>query len=368
MKSQLKKPALLILGWSLVAVITTSQIYLELITYGQPAHLKRLFLTQLLQWNFWAIATPFIGWLAVKRFRIESGRWAKGLAFHIPASIIIAATHIAYIVFIATLLAPADPTGRKRSFFQFFLGLSYTYHIELLIYWAILGATYAFDYYQKYRERELRASQLESQLAHANLQALRMQLQPHFLFNTLNAIATLVRDNQNKAAIEMIVGVSELLRQVLDKMGQQEVTLKEEMEFIERYLEIQQMRFGERLKVETQIAPDTLDCLVPNLILQPIVENAIRHGLSPRKEAGRLEIFSEREGEKLKLSVFNNGLLLSEDWNIEETDGLGLSNTRARLEQLYNHAQEFSLSNADGGVTATIKLPLRLSTNGHDEN
>lgn len=364
----MKKLLLLFLGWSFVAVITTSQVYLELITYNQPADLKRLFLTQFLQWNFWAVATPFIGWLAVKRFRIESGHWAKGLALHIAASVLVAATHISYIVFMTMLLAPAPPPGRKVSFFQLFLALSYTYHIELLIYWAILGATYAFDYYKKYRERELRASQLESQLAQANLQALRMQLQPHFLFNTLNAIATLVRDNENKAAIEMIVGVSELLRQVLDKMGQQEVTLKEEMEFIERYLEIQQMRFGERLQVKTQIAPDTLDCLVPNLVLQPIVENAIRHGLSPRKETGYLVITSEREGEKLRLSVFNNGMLLSEDWNMEESDGVGLSNTRARLEQLYNSSQEFSLCNTNGGVMATVKLPLRLSLNGHDEN
>lgn len=367
MKNRLKKLALLLLGWSLVAIITTSQIYLELVTYNQPADLKRLFLTQFLQWNFWVAATPFIGWLA-KRFRIESGRWVKGLAVHIPTSVFVAASHISYIVFISTLLAPADPQGRTRTFFQFFLGLSYTYHIELLIYWAILGATYAFDYYKKYRERELRASQLEAQLSQANLQALRMQLQPHFLFNTLNAIATLVRDNQNKAAIEMIVGVSELLRQVLDKMGQQEVTLKEEMEFIERYLEIQQMRFGERLKVDTQIAPDTLDCLVPNLVLQPIVENAIRHGLSPRKETGYLVITSGREGERLRLSVFNNGVLLQENWNMEEAHGLGLSNTRARLEQLYNHAQEFSLCNMSDGVMATIKLPLHVSTNGRDEN
>jgi hypothetical protein len=369
MNRLLKRLAILVLGWSLVAVLTTSQLYLEVVNFGQPIDLKRIFLTQLLQWNFWVVATPVIAWLGL-RCRIESGAWGRALLVHIPASIVVAAAHVAWVVAVGMLLAPDNPNPSRpaRSFWRYFLDLGYTYHIELLIYWAILGATYAIDYYRKYRERELRASQLEAQLAQANLQALRMQLQPHFLFNTLNAITTLVRDKQNQVAVEMIVGVSELLRQSLDNLGRHEVRLKDELEFIERYLEIQRMRFSDRLVVQTRIAPKTLDLLVPNLVLQPIVENAIRHGLSQTQSAWRLEIDARTEGDALHLSVFNNGVPLAADWSLEENCGLGLSTTVARLEQLYGPAQRFTLKNADGGVQATIRLPARLSVEGNDEN
>ncbi len=359
MNTRLKYAAMLVSGWSLVAVITTSQLYIELIVYApeRPFPVLQMFLINLLQWNFWTAATPIIAWLG-SRFPLERGRLAIALPAHLAASVLTAAIHISYITFLTICLAPANPGDKDRSFGQMFFGLSYTYHIELMIYWAMLGMTYAVDYYSKYRERELRASQLETQLAQANLQALEMQLQPHFLFNTLNGIATLVRDKRDKDAVEMLVGVSELLRQVLDNMGRQEITLKEEMEFIERYLEIQQMRCGDRLTIALNVAPDTLDALVPNLVLQPIVENAIRHGLSPRVEGGHIDIRSERSGDDLVLTVFNDGERLDPSFDLEAATGLGLSNTRERLKQLFGADQKFSLRNLANGVEATVRIPF----------
>jgi LytS/YehU family sensor histidine kinase len=155
----------------------------------------------------------------------------------------------------------------------------------------------AFTYYRKYREGELRAVELQAQLAQAQLQALKMQLHPHFLFNTLNAIAALVRKNENKAATDMLAGLSDLLRLALENVGAQEVSLQRELEFLERYLEIEKIRFADRLQVKMHIAPETLEARVPNLILQPLVENAIRHGIAPRSASGLIEICAERYDE-----------------------------------------------------------------------
>jgi hypothetical protein len=359
MNTRYKYLAVLVFGWTLIAVITTSQTYIEMTVYepDRPFPILQMFVINVLQWNFWTAVTPLIGWLG-RRFPIEKGKFAKAVPVHVLASIIVAAIHIAYIVFLTFQLAPVENLPRDRSFFRMFLNLSYTFHIELMIYWAMLGMTYAVDYYSKFRERELRASQLETQLAQANLQALEMQLQPHFLFNTLNGIATLVRDKRDKDAVEMLVGVSELLRQVLDNMGRQEVTLKEEIDFIERYLEIQQMRFGDRLVVSLDIAPETLDARVPNLVLQPIVENAIRHGLSHKIEVGHLRIRSERSGDDLLLAVQNDGEKLDEAFELNASGGLGLTNTRERLEQLFGTDQKFSLRNTEDGVVATIRIPF----------
>src|SRR4030095_1156198 len=162
-----------------------------------------------------------------------------------------------------------------------------------LFYGSILGIASAVDYYRQFRERQLRASQLEAQLAQAEVQMLKMQLHPHFLFNTLNGITGLVRDNDNAAAVEMLVGLSDLLRQTLDNAGKQEVRLGEELEWLELYLKLQQIRFSDRLQVSIKAAPETLDALVPNLITQPLVENAIRHGIGPRVAPGSVSLTAQ---------------------------------------------------------------------------
>jgi two-component system, LytTR family, sensor kinase len=273
---------------------------------------------------------------------------------------------------ITIYLSPFDPD--PRPFWEKFYGrLTSQFHIDLLIYGGVLGTSYAVGYYARFREREVRATQLEARLAQAELQALKMQLHPHFLFNTLNGIVGLVRDHKNSAAVEMIAGLSDLLRYTLDGAGRQEVTLREELEFLDLYLGIQQKRFPDRLRVEMSVEPDTLEALVPNLILQPLVENAIRHGVSRRAAAGTVGVSASREGGTLHIKVYDDGpgLRRGANGNPEagETDethegaasgGIGLSNTRARLRQLYGDAQSFEVSDrAAGGVEASLSFPLR---------
>jgi LytS/YehU family sensor histidine kinase len=277
---------------------------------------------------------------------------------HIPACLLIAAAHLAFFEYVLVTLKPFGPQRDSRTFLEQFLGRATSQlHIELLIYAATLGLGYAVSYYARFREREFRASQLEAQLAQAQLQALKMQLHPHFLFNTLNGIASLVRDNKNRAAVDMLAGLSDLLRYTLENAGKQEVPLKEELEFLELYLGIQQMRFPDRLRVEMRVAPETLDALVPNLILQPIVENAIRHGISQRPTPGVVGIEASRDGERLRVNVYDDGPGLRP--NGGTGGGVGLSNTRERLAQLYGERQRFTLSEREGGgVEAALVLPF----------
>ena len=217
------------------------------------------------------------------------------------------------------------------------------------------------DYYRKYRERELQATQLEAQLAQAQLDSLRMQLHPHFLFNTLNGIVGLVRDNKNQAAVNMLVGLSDLLRHALEHSNEQEIELKEELNFIKLYLDIQQMRFPDRLQIEIDVDPDTLRALVPNLILQPLAENALRHGIGASVASGLVGISAHTENGFLELCVFDNGAGLANNWQLKSSGGIGLANTAARLQQLYEGNHRLDVRNRKvGGVEVIVLIPLRM--------
>ena len=269
--------AIIVGFWTFFGILNGSQLYFGVRMEGMHLPFARVFAVNLLGWWPWIVFTPIVLALA-RRFPIERKRWWRVLPVHLVACLLIWATHFAFYTYVNKVWPPFGPPRTPRSFWDMFLGRALSeFHLDLLIYAATIGISYAVSYYFRYREREFRASQLEVQLTQAQLQSLKMQLQPHFLFNTLNGIAGLVRDNRNKAAVDMIVGLSDLLRYTLESAGKQEVALKEELEFLELYLDIQQMRFSDRLKVEMQVAPETLDALVPNLILQPLVENAIRH-------------------------------------------------------------------------------------------
>jgi LytS/YehU family sensor histidine kinase len=232
-----------------------------------------------------------------------------------------------------------------------------TWHFNLLIYWVIVAVSSAFDYYRKFRERELRGVELEKRLVQAKLQALQMQLNPHFLFNSLHSISSLMHQDV-EAADKMIMRLSDLLRAALDKSDMQEVTLREELEFLKRYLEIEQIRFGSRLTVKMDVAPEAFDARVPNLILQPLVENAVRHGIEPHAKPGRIELRAKREVDTLVLEVSDNGKGLPATRPAEE--GVGLSNTRARLQTLYGAAHSFELLDAPGGgLLARVTIPFQ---------
>jgi two-component system, LytTR family, sensor kinase len=231
------------------------------------------------------------------------------------------------------------------------------YHSFVLLAWSVLyfGIKHYRDL-QAQTERTLKAEALASQ---AQLRALRYQLNPHFLFNTLNAISTLVAQQENAAANRMIARLSEFLRLTLDGSNAQEVPLAAELDFVRRYLEIEQVRLGERLEVRFNIEPETMSVLVPSLILQPLVENAIRHSIAPREAGGRLEIEARCTGDLLQLEVRDDGAPLASDLSVL-SQGVGLSNTRARLEQLYGVAHQFELRVVEtGGLAVVIGLPRR---------
>ncbi len=357
----------IVLGiWTFFGLLNASQVYIGLRAEGPPHDhgFLPLLAWQLANWYTWALLTPLILWLG-RRFPFTRATWARGLAVHFFFCALMAILHSAVHNIATIYIRPFGSMTSERPFLDMFWGkLTSQFHLELLIYGTILGISYALDYYQKYRERELRASQLESQLSQAQLHALRMQLNPHFLFNTLNGIAGLVRDNRNKDAVQMIAGLSDLLRHALDSAGRQEVPLREELEFLELYLDIQQMRFSDRLKFQMEIAPETLDARVPNLILQPLVENAIHHGIAPRAAGGTVGVRSRREDSLLEIEIYDDGpgLWRSDAAESGEGAGIGLSNTRARLRQLYGDGHRFDVRDrVEGGVEALLVIPFRVN-------
>lgn len=328
-----------------------------------PLPWHRLLLEQVMVWYPTALLAPAIIWCG-RRFRLERPSWPWALPLHLGLTLIYDAAHTLITLPLLALLWPNESV--PPSFLQAALQRTVSrIPVSLLIYWLILGAGYAFEYYRRYREEQwqaaqlvLRASQLEARLVQAQLQALRMQLQPHFLFNTLHAVSALMEDDI-KAARRMIARLSELLRLTLEQSGQQEVTLQQELEALERYLEIEQIRFQDRLQIEMKIDPETLAARVPYLILQPLVENAIRHGIAPLSSAGKIEIRSARQDGMLELLVRDDGPGLP-DGEAAFKEGIGLANTRARLEQLYGLEHRIEISNAaGGGLLVTLAIPFQ---------
>jgi len=341
--------ALTFLGWTCIALFFASQTYLSYKYSGGEAHWRIVLEINLCQWYVWGLLAPGIIWLA-RRFPLERGRLASSLGIHLAAGV-----GVALVKWQLDNLVRHYVLGFERS-----TSLIFVFHQSLVTYWLLVGATQAYLYYQRYRQGELRAAQLGTQLAQAQLQALRMQLHPHFLFNTLNAISTLVHKDP-EAADRMLARLSELLRLTLENVGVQEVPLAQELEFLERYLEIERTRFADRLTVRMEIAPDTLDALTPYLILQPLVENAIRHGIAVRSLAGCIVVSARRADGMLVLEVRDDGPGMTSGATTAK-DGVGISSTRARLEKLYGSAQRFELQNADGGgVVATLAFPFRVS-------
>jgi two-component sensor histidine kinase len=317
---------------------------------------------------FWAVVSPLILWL-VYRFPIQRARFVFNILIHMVAASVLSFAAFAHQALIDHYFGvfPAMVRGGllneyRHLVIQYFIGGQHAVpqvSPGILIYLAILGGVHAFDYYQKYRDRELQASRLREQLAQSQLQALRAQLQPHFLFNTLNSIVGLIRNNENKAAVDMTTRLSELLRQVLAYSDKQEAPLGEEMEVTRRYLAIQQMRFSDRLKIEISLDPETLDARVPSLILQPLVENALLHGVARRAAEATVTVRSERRNGMLAIEVYNDGPHLPESWRMEACTGFGLANIRARLEQHYPKRHTFTLTNkGKDGVAANLTIPF----------
>ena len=342
---------LLFLFWTIVGLAYAGQLYLSQPNIGWQLALGRA----LGDWYVFAILSVPAMWVA-SRFPFAARKWRFALVVHLVSGALFS---LGWMTLRAALEHwrthnEMDPMTFSAAFGQALVAARF---FTFLIYWGIIIGHHAFAYYQKFHEREVQAAELETRLAQARLQALQMQLNPHFLFNTLNAISSLMHKDVEEAD-RMIVNLSDLLRYALDSTEAQEVPLRQELDFLDRYLKIQQARFGDRLNVRREISSDALDALVPNLLLQPLVENAIEHGISPHARRGEIVLRAKRTSGQLELEVQDNGDGLAVNGQV--VDGIGLSNTRARLSQLYGNAQSIGLSNlAEGGLVVRILIPWR---------
>ena len=328
-------------GWTALAVFYAVSASLTYQSTGQPANWLLSLQRALTQWWVWALLTPLVVWLA-RRFPLTGRRRLSHLALHLAAAVVLATgkTIVDREIFAAL-------TG-----FRTYLLLS-TVALHITVYAGLVAAAHGLEYYRRSRERE----QLEARLAETRLQLLTMQLQPHFLFNTLNTIAELVHEDA-EAADRMIAGLSDLLRRSLELGEVQEITLAEELDVLALYLDIQRIRFGDRLQVDLDVASDVRDARVPALLLQPLVENAIRHGLAAKSTAGRIRIRARRRDTSLALEITDDG----DGTGFEPAPGrkgIGLSNVLARLEALYGPGFTLELARpAGGGTCVRVALPL----------
>ncbi|HYO63883.1 MAG TPA: histidine kinase [Pyrinomonadaceae bacterium] len=353
---------LIFLFWTVAALAFTAQLYFTRILSESPLTLRRVVTEQFIYPYLWALATPLVLWLA-GRFPVGQGQWRRSVPLHFLFALVLTVLingsfHVLYHFTGENRHRPYVPLATART-------IIYNSSETVGIYGIILLFSNAFNYYRRYREGELRTSQLQAQLAQAQLQALKMQLQPHFLFNTLHSISALIYKDA-EAADKMIARLGDFLRLTLENSGTQEVTLRQELEFLKCYLEIERIRFHDRLTTHLDIDPQTLDSPVPNLILQPIVENANRHGIAPRSAPGRIEIQAKRNNGFVRIEVKDNGpgLPPNQSANSRLKDGgVGLANTRARLAQLYGESHRFELANApEGGLVVTMEIPANART------
>jgi two-component system LytT family sensor kinase len=352
--------------WTLLAFVSATQIYVSMLAHGHSWW--RLFGWQLSGAALWAALTPLVLWLG-KHCPPVGDRWPFGLGAHLAASVAVAALRLVPLAWVKLVIDPYRPLSEPATWRQVYLSaLGGSFVQDVLIYWAILAAGYAFALYRRQREREVEASQLEAELARAELQALKLELHPHFLFNTLNGIAALIRKGERKAAVSMVAGLSELLRQTLEQSGRQEVTLERELDFVERYLAIQRLRFGNRLATRVDASPGCLSIAVPNMILQPLVENAIEHGTSRSAHGGRVVVEAHRTGDRLRIRVEDDGPGPGGGSGVPHS-GLGLANARSRLEALYGPRHRLELSPAPGGrgTVVTLEVPWRALEDGSEE-
>ena len=356
--------AFYLLTWTLVGVVFYAQNVSRRFYYGEP--------DIWLDFRYWvvhiylaALFTPLVVW-AGRRWPLQAP-WPRVLALHVALSLVWATTKLSLEALIHLgwyeYWPPPEPMTVRREFSLVFL---FGMHTTLVAYWVVLSVQTAVRNHQLAQQRtqaamesDLRASQLEAQVAQARLGALKAQLQPHFLFNTLNAIMVLVRQQKGRQAEETLARFSDLLRAVLADMNAQEVTLARELEYLRLYLSIEQVRFSDRLSVAIDVDPELLDAAVPHMALQPLVENAIRHGVGRRATPGAIVIRAARAGDSLHLVVQDDGPGFGAR-GASGGMGLGLANTRARLRQLYGDAADLRTGDGEkGGALVTLVLPYR---------
>jgi len=340
--------------WTIVALFFSTQVYVSYISQREPITFRD-FLFQITACYLWALATPLVLWLS-RRYCIERHNWRRRAALHFGVSILLSSALVTvhYPLFMV-FAGRASSLTWLRTFNVILLNLDKW----MLIYWVILGMSHAFSYYNSFRKGELKASELRTQLVQSQLEALKMQVQPHFLFNTLHSISALL-SKDTEGARKMITRLGDFLRLTLENSGTQEVTLQQEIEFLNGYLEIERIRFQDRLTTDIRVDPDVLDVRVPNLILQPIVENAMRHAIG-NSTSGRVEVTAAPRNGVVRIEVKDNGPGIQAEQLVEARrgrGGVGLANTQARLAGMYGDAAHFELSNnPTGGLVVALEIP-----------
>jgi two-component system, LytTR family, sensor kinase len=343
----------ILLAWTLIVLAVAAQAYVFAISRNRPDSFRREFLVASSEWYVWAALTPLVLFLC-RRLRITARNWGVTVPVHLAAGIVVSLVQLAIQVKLNFILNPGYTMGFWKVLYFF---ATYKLHVNLLTYVVLVALNHGWYYYEQWRSRELAWARMQSELANAQLQALNMQLHPHFLFNTLNSISALIADDP-AAAQDMVLKLSDLLRATLRKIERPEVTLREELELLDCYLGIEQIRFKDRLSIRKQVDDSALPCLVPTMILQPLVENAVRHGIGKHKQADEITIIARRGAEGSLLMEVRNRVGSTGN-GAESPRGIGLSNTRARLEQLYANSHALAIANCDGGgVAVTFILPV----------
>jgi two-component system LytT family sensor kinase len=347
--------------WFGVGLVNALQTVFVMHAEGMHHAWGKLFFTCVVDWVPWALATPLVGLLG-RRFPPVKLRPLSLWLPHLAAFPIIGLIFCAWTSWLEVLFNPyAVPSGpgsfKNLLFEKYYSGVL----ASLVLYGTVLAVSYALDSRARLAYQQTETARLNELLSKAQLDALRRQIEPHFLFNTLNSVAGLVREGRNDAAVSMIAGLSDFLRRVLQDFTQQQVPLGEEMEFAQKYLDIQKVRFAERLQLSVDVPRELYPAQVPSLILQPMVENAIKHGIAKRAQGGAIRIAASRSDGMLTLSVSNDGPSLPVDWETSRS-GIGMSNVRTRLQSLYGDAFALSMRNQDaGGVEVSVSLPFAIA-------
>ena len=310
----------------------------------------------------WVLLTPLIFFLA-RRVPFRRDGWVRPLAFHFVTSVIVTAVaRVAWTNFGAVYFAGVPwaklPNPLSPYWTQYALWRSVT---DTFVYWLILAAGFALHIYDENRAREQQSAELQRSLVAAQVEALKMKLQPHFLFNTLNSISFLAVEKDVEGVVTMVERLGDLLRSSMQSGGSHLVTVGEELGLLDQYLSIEEIRFTDRLHVIRRIAPEAIKARIPSLVLQPIIENSIKHGFSRRIDAGRLEIAIRRENDALVVTVEDDGPGVPPGWDLATHCGRGLKNVIERLDKLYPGAWDFTLDNqARGGAFARLRIPWQV--------
>jgi len=359
LRRRLRRAGLFVAVWTVIAVAGSVHCYFSYASLGEPMSWPKAFALGMSLWYAWAILSLVI-YRWVHFLPLEAGAWPQRLALHVAAGIVFALVKLVMDYPIIKYIYCPHPELCTFPVFMKMAVVGYFFRY-LVISWMLTGVAHALWYFQKYRERESRTTQLEARLSQARLQILRMQMHPHFLLNALNTIAALMHSDLDRAD-EALCKLGDLFRFLLEHTGVQEVSVQEELDFIESYLEIERLRFGTHVDVNIQVDRHLWQARVPQLLLQPLVENALRHGINGRAEPGQIDIRLIQTGDKLRIEVLDDGPGLSEHKHPTARVGVGLSNTRARLQMLYPDAYHFEVCNRpSGGAMAFVELPLRQS-------